>query len=275
MERKILMDLQMFAEGDPTGGGAPGGDPTPGGNPSPGGAPGGNETPPTGGSPGGSTPRMFTEEQMQIAIRARLAEEQKKYTDYDRHKGIVERMSKITGRSVDDLETELTGISVQMAAQQTGLPPQVYNQLTQTNNEVKKVKEDNLNMRLSMEETQLKTDPVYASALSDATTLNNVREYAKKMDCSMEQAFWATQGPNQVKQMQREMEQRIKSQYQDKLSRGNILTDVTDEVKSLGLSPTELSFCQERGFDPAEYAALKNSNDIESYRKHKNSKKKA
>jgi hypothetical protein len=255
--------------GAPGGGGSPGGDPTPGGGPTPGADGGG--TPPAGG--GTPTPKMFTEEQVQAAIRGRLAEEQNKYKDHDRYKGIIENMSKMTGRSVEEIERELTGMAAESAQRQSGLPPQVYTSLTETNKELDRIKGDNLKLRLDIEEKDLKANPTYSTALSDAKVLGSVREYAQKMDCTMEQAFWATQGSTHVQQMQRETEQRILNQYKENLSRGPIFTDQTDEIKSLGLSPTELAYCQERGQDPVEYAALKNSNNIEGYRKFKKSKK--
>ena len=42
------------------------------------------------------------------------------------------------------------------------------------------------------------------------------------MDCTMEQAYWATQGATHVKQMQREAEQRILSQFKENAGRGHI-----------------------------------------------------
>jgi len=260
------INLQLFA--DPPGGesgGAPSGDPGPGGDPSGGGS--GNPPPNT------PTERMFTETQMQGAIRARLAEEQKKYADYDSNKNIVDRLAKITGRSAQDIQKELDGLVMETEANQAGMHPVVYQQLNQGAREIESMREENLNIRMDLEESKLMNDPMYSS-LKDKTVNDTVREYARKTGATMEQSFWATQGATTMKQRELEMEQRIKTNLQNQMGHGNIMTEMTEEVKGLGLTADELAYCRQTGKDPADYAAMKNMNSIDAYRAHKKSKQK-
>lgn len=281
MERDIFrFDLQLFAEGD---GGADGSAGAAGGEPGgagDGGAGGGTPSGETGNQAGagggqaGGGEEMIPKSQVERAIQARLAQAQRSTGELQRHKTIVDRISSITGQSVEAIEAQLDGLALENEAQRLGVNPQVAQAITQMNTALRQTQATNRQMQLDLEESQLKTNPMFAQALADKDTSARVKEMAMKTGLPLEKAFWLSEGTSYAQNMEKQIEARVTANIQNRMGKGGILTEDTSKFDSLGLDPEELAYCQSTGRDPEEYAALKNMNNIEQYRAHKKKKDK-
>lgn len=269
-----LFDLQLFAEeGAPEGGSPSGGEP--GGGSSTG-------TPPErgGGEPGGGTPstgKTFTQAEVENLIKARVAQAQQsaseKYKDYDRYSNVVQRISKLTNQPVEHIERQLEQMELQYNARSAGMPPQLFQHLSQQSAETAKLKKDYANIQLELQETQLASNPTYAQAFKDPETKAQIREFAEKAGVTLEQAYWATVGPQMLSQTEREIEARVINNLKTRLGPENvILNEESSEITSLGLTKEEIAYCRESGQDPEEYAFLKNNNSIQAFRNRKKKK---
>lgn len=221
----------------------------------------------------GAGEESIPKSQVESIIRARIAEQassmQSKYADHDKYKGVVERIAKITQRPVDDLARELEAIELQVGASQVGLPPQVFQEIVNTQNEVKTLKEENQKTKLDNEENALKANPTYATAFGNEESRKEIREFATKTGVSLEQAFWATQGSKQAGQMERDIEQRIMTKLKNNQALGGVINDTSTGATDLGLTPEELAYCRATNMAPEDYAALRGANSITAYRAYK------
>jgi hypothetical protein len=215
---------------------------------------------------------MIPKSRVQEIIRQRLAETRAKYQDYETLKGVVSQLEKLTGLTLDQLSQQLAAYEQQLVSRQVGVPPQILGQLDATQREALKAREESLNIRLDLEEERLKNSPLYADLKEDQEVRQAVREYAKRNGVSLEQAYWAVQGPKRVEQIKRETEQRVLADLKAKAAYGGVMGDSSEEIQKLGLTPEELSAARAMGMDPKEYAALKNVDNIEAYRSLKKKK---
>lgn len=225
----------------------------------------------SGGQPSGE--EMIPKSRVQEIIRQRIAETHAKYKDYDTLKGLAEQLEKLTGLDVNTINQQLSAYAQQIVAHQTGIPPQLSSQLDATQREALKAREENLNIRLDLEEERLKNNPLYADLKDNQEVRQAVRDYAKKMGVSLEQAYWAVQGSKRVEQVQRETEQRVLAELQAKAAYGGVMGDSSQEIRDLGLTPDEIGAARLLGMDPKEYAALKKAEDLDAYRSLKSKKK--
>jgi len=272
-EKTRWFDLQLFGDGGQGDDGGTAGDGT-GGD----GTDGDTGTAGTGGGTagtGGANPRTFTQEEVQAAIRGRLAEEQKKYQNYDTYKGLVERISTLTGQTPEAIAVQLEQIETQrriQQQQQQGISPEIARQLESTQRESQQTREQLLETQYNLEEERLVRDALYAP-LKEEEIKKSVREFAKKNNMTLEQAFWATQGPTRAKQMQTEIEQRVSTSLREKMARGGVLTDDADDGGAGSLTPEQRAAARLMGLSEEEYKASLDSPDLESYRKARKAKK--
>lgn len=261
-----------FFDADP-GAGSGGGAPTGGAPAAAGGAPGGQAAP-----AGGAGERTFSQAEVQSLIQTRLAEQSeslsKKYSGHDTYKTVVDRMAAMTGKTAEQISAELEAIGTELEARQQGIPPQLLQTINSTNAELDKLKAKAAESQLDVEEATLCQNPVYGDAMKKPEVKKEVREFATKTGVSLEQAFWATQGSKHVQQIERDTEQRIKTSMSEAAARGGVLMENPQEAEALGLTAIELAYCRDSGTDPKRYAALKNNNSIEGYRKWKKSSEK-
>lgn len=283
-----FFEPMMDDDGGGSGAGAPAagdqGTGTPaGGTEGEGGAPQGGSTIPEGGQSPSPTPqgdKTFTQAQVESMIKARIAEAKKstetQYGDYEKNKAILNRIAQMSGITTEALEQQLEVIEAEAVAKQTGISPQVYQAVKAQQSQIDKLNQDATNYKLDAQEATLKANPLYKDAFSDEDTRGEIRSFAIKTGVTLEQAFWATQGSKGTEQMERDIEQRILTNIQNKMGKGNILSDGGGAVvdKNFGLSPEEVAFYTAQGEDLEDMAALKNMNNIDQFREHKAKKAK-
>lgn len=214
----------------------------------------------------------YTKEDVSRIIQARLAEEQRKYGDYDKLRALSSKLEHLTGRTADDLSQQLDIYYQQLEAQQSGLPPQAHQEINMAKQAAIQAYQQNLDLRLAIEEQNMKRDPVYADLKGELREA--AYAYARRAGVSLTQAYWAVNGPAKAKQLEREIEQRILANQKHRDESGVVTGDSAEEAKSLGLTMEQIQAAKLLGMTPAEYAAFAKVDNLESYRKFKKDKKK-
>mgnify|MGYP000897569796 CR=1 FL=1 len=77
----------------------------------------------------GAKDGVYTKEDVSRIIQSRLAEEQRKYSDYDKLRSLAARLEQVTGRTSDDIVQQLDVYNQQLEAQQAGLTPQAHQEI--------------------------------------------------------------------------------------------------------------------------------------------------
>lgn len=230
------------------------------------GEPDGKITPP-------ATGKTFTQSEVEGMIRARIAEARASYEkqlgDSNKYKGLAERIANMTGVNLDTMEEQLAAIEAEAVSRQTGIPPQVYQEIVKSNQRMSTLEQDNLRYKLDAEEAKMLLNPAYADMKKEEVNAE-VKDFASKTGITLEQAFWATQGSKGTAQMEREIEQRIMASIESKAGKSGILKDTGSGFEgNSGLSDEELAFVTAMGGDPDRYAAAKGAGNIEEYRRNK------
>jgi len=228
-----------------------------------------------------STPdKVYTQAQVESMIKTRIAEAkesvQKQYGDHDKYKSLATRLAAMTGNTVDNIEAELEKLEAEAVSKQTGISPQVYQEIKAQQSQLTQLQKDNINFRLDAEEAKLMNNPAYKDGLNKEEIRNEVRDFAEKTGLSVEQAYWATQGVKGTQQMERDIEQRILASINNKTGKGGVISDSggAPSDPNFGLTAEEVAFFTERGDDLEEMAILKGSNGIEAHRAYKKAKAK-
>jgi hypothetical protein len=219
---------------------------------------------------------MVPKSQVERIVSARVNETNKRYADYDtyksgheKYKGALSKMAKIAGLDSEEAllaQLDLAESRGTLSTAPTGTTTPVRQVMDpELKKEIETARNETRDTRFDLEENRLTADPTYAD-LKQPEVKQAVRDYATKNGTNMQTAFWVMYGPTVAKKQVDATEQRVRASLQEQLARGGVITEMTPEIKALGLEPDEIAGAQHMGMTPEFYAGLKNAKTIDDYR---------
>lgn len=154
-----------------------------------------------------------------------------------------------------------------------GLDPAIAQRLAHQQAMEQKNSQTMADMRLDIEETKLESKFEKKGLLQDFEEhKDEARDLARATGMPLERAYLAVRGDEVLTRVEKDTEQRVLNRAKERAGRGVESAEGGGEIEKLGLSAEELAFARGSGFDPKEYAALKNATDLDSYNKLKTRK---
>jgi hypothetical protein len=228
-------------------------------------------TPPAdkgGGQAGDGTPddvdRRYTKKEVSEIVKTRLGE--------DRSRKIIEKMSKQTGLSVEQLEAKIEEFDRQQVdqhikdqAKKAGVDPALLSAIANQHAELSDIK-------MTMELQNMLGDPESYPGLKSFK--DDVIEEAQSLGIPLKKAYFIVAGSkDNIKQIQREAEQRVVNNRQKRAGKDRVQGDsssgVGDEPE---YSDADIAAAKKVHMDVEEYVAVRDSDNIDRYREYKRKK---
>lgn len=154
-----------------------------------------------------------------------------------------------------------------------GVDPAIAQQMAAIQAQTLQAQQGLLDTRLDVEEARLGAQLEKDGLAQDWSEIrDDVRDFARKTGLGLEQALYAVAGPKLLQKIRSNTEAATLARVRERAGRGVESAEGGGGLEKLGLSAEELAFARETGFDPKEYAALKNTSDLDSYLKLKSRK---
>lgn len=215
-------------------------------------------------------------EKVSEIIRQRVNKLNEKYKNYNKYQQAMNKLIQMSGLTEEQFYTQLERLELQQKAQQLGVSPEIVKQIEESQRAVEEARRTTLNMKYEMEEAQLKSNPLYEDYDS---VKDQVREVAERTGMSLEQAYWATYGPQLLQKQTKMTEQRVNHNQRYKYKRDSVEIDggsKMDKNPAAKLSESEIRMASKLGMSPDEYALYNNDDlsydDILEMRKRKGGK---
>jgi len=198
---------------------------------------------------------------VQKIVSKRVNELNEKYSDYDKYKQNMERLIKMSGLTEDQFYKQLEEVEIQSKAKQMGVSPEVAKQMEESQRALQEAQKTTLDMKYQMEEQALQSNPLYEDY---DKVKDEVRELASKSGMSLEQAYWATNGPSLVEKQTKLTEQRVSHNNKYKQQRGTVENegnDKTPPTPGASLTDAQKKMAEQLGMSADEYA-IYNDDDL-------------
>lgn len=185
----------------------------------------------------------------------------KKFENHERYKATIDRLVGMSGLTEDQFYAQLQQIELQEKAQKMGVSPEVAQQIVQSQKALEEANRLTMDMKYQMEEQQLKVNPLYENYES---VKDDVRGIASKSGMTLEQAYWALQGPQLLEKQTKLTEQRSIQNQAYKNKRTTVEIEGGDKTPSgiVNLTDSEKAMANKLGLSPEEYAFY-NSDDLD------------
>ena len=185
-----------------------------------------------------------------------------KYKDFDRYKGTMDKLIAMSGLTEEQFFAQLEQMEIQEQAKQMGVTPEVAKQIKDSQKALEEAKRTTMDMKYQMEEQNLLTNPLYEG-------YNNVKDQVRKIaettGMTLEQAYWATNGPALLEKQTKLAEQRVTHNIHHKQKRSSVETDgnsKTPNAPGASLDETQREMADMLGMSADEYA-LYSSEDLD------------
>lgn len=209
------------------------------------------------------------------AIQAEKAKLKQKYEgQINQYRSVVDRLTKVTGLTPEQLAQRLDAFTQQQQAQQaqqSGLDPQVYQHLNGMANVLQATRAETLKLQRELEKSKLMANPTYADF---ADVEEDVTEYADRFGVSLEQAYWAVNGSKRAEQIAREAEQRAIANRENTRDFSVVSGDRSTGSDSAKFeSEEEMLAASIFGLSAEDYKALEKADNIDKWNKYLEKKK--
>lgn len=195
-------------------------------------------------------------------VSERVNQLNEKYKDYGRYKGTIERLANMAGLTEDQFFTQLEQVELQQQAQQMGVSPEIAKRMSESQRALEDAKRVTLDMKYQMEEQTLMTNPLYEDYNN---VKDQVRQVAEASNMTLEQAYWAINGPALLEKQTKLAEHRVSHNMQHKQKRGTVEGEGGGKVsKNAGaaLDDRQRRMAEAMGLSADEYA-LYNDEDLD------------
>jgi len=234
---------------------------------------GGQKTTPSGDTGGGkagvATPdggekTTYTKDEVSAIVQSRLGD--------DRSRKIIEKMSKQTGLTVEQIEARMDEFDRQQVnktikeqAEKAGVDPALLSAVANNHAELKDI-------RMTMQLQDMLNDAENYPGLN--AFKQDVIDEAQESNISLKKAYFIVAGSkDNIKQIQREAEQRVINNRQKRAGKDRVQGDSSSGVgDEVDYSDADIAAAKKVHMDVEEYVALRNSDNIDTYRAYKKKK---
>lgn len=214
---------------------------------------------------------LYTQEQVENAIKTRVSTFNRKLEKMKPYETAVKKISEITGLSVDALIARLQGMSDVEQAKILGVSPQQLALRRQMTESAKAANEQTIKLQRELEEQKMLSDPKYKDyPLYKEEVLELMDENPK---LSMKQAYILAKGEKGTQAAVRDAEQRAVAKMTKSSNQRMVKPGITPGKTAPKIDAATIAAAKRVGMDPAEYAAFANISTLDEFEKLKASKK--
>jgi len=214
---------------------------------------------------------LYTQEQVENAIKTRVSTFNRKLEKMKPYETAVRKISEITGLPVDALIVRLQGMSDVEQAKILGVSPQQLALKRQITESTKAANEQTMKLQRELEEQKMLSDPKYKDySLYKEEVLELMDENPK---LSMKQAYILAKGEKGTQAAVRDAEQRAVAKMTKSSNQRVVKPGVTPGKTAPKIDAATIAAAKKVGMDPAEYATFANISTLDEFEKLKASKK--
>lgn len=214
---------------------------------------------------------LYTQEQVENAIKTRVSTFNRKLERMKPYETAVKKISELTGLSVDALIARLQNMSDVEQAKILGVSPQQLALRRQMDESTKAAKEQAMKLQRELEEQKMLSDPKYKDfPLYKEEVLELMDENPK---LSMKQAYILAKGEKGTQAAVRDAEQRAVAKMTKSSNQRIVKPGVNPGKTAPKIDAFTIAAAKRVGMDPAEYAAFANISTLDEFERLKASKK--
>lgn len=214
---------------------------------------------------------LYTQEQVENAIKTRVSTFNRKLEKMKPYETAVKKISELTGLPVDALIARLQSMSDVEQAKILGISPQQLALKRQMTESAKAANEQTIKLQRELEEQKMLSDPKYKDfPLYKEEVLELMDENPK---LSMKQAYILAKGEKGTQAAVRDAEQRAVAKMTKSSNQRMVKPGVTPGKTAPKIDASTIAAAKRVGMDPAEYAAFANISTLDEFEKLKASKK--
>lgn len=214
---------------------------------------------------------LYTQEQVENAIKTRVSTFNRKLEKMKPYETAVKKISEITGLSVDALIARLQSMSDVEQAKILGVSPQQLALKRQIDESTKAANEQTIKLQRELEEQKMLSNPKYKDyPLYKEEVLELMDENPK---LSMKQAYILAKGEKGTQAAVRDAEQRAVAKMTKSSNQRMVKPGVNPGKTAPKIDASTIAAAKRVGMDPAEYAAFANISTLDEFEKFKASKK--
>jgi len=214
----------------------------------------------------------YGKDQVQAIIKTRVGTITRKVEKLQPYKQAFDRISEITGMDVNQLMTRLNNMSEQEQATILGIPVEQVRAAKQARTQNIQTLTENQKLKRQLDEQTLKTDKRYSDYDLYKDEIDDLLEENPKL--SVKQAYLLVKGDTATTAAVRDAEQRVVNKQVIARQKGIVKpSGAGSGAQGPKLSNEILSAAKAIGMDPVEYARYQAIDNIDSYRKLKQTKK--
>ncbi len=214
---------------------------------------------------------LYTQEQVENAIKTRVSTFNRKLEKMKPYETAVKKISEITGLSVDALIARLQSMSDVEQAKILGVSPQQLALRRQIDESTKAANEQTIKLQRELEEQKMLSNPKYKDyPLYKEEVLELMDENPK---LSMKQAYILAKGEKGTQAAVRDAEQRAVAKMTKSSNQRMVKPGVNPGKTAPKIDASTIAAAKRVGMDPAEYAAFANISTLDEFEKFKASKK--
>ena len=214
---------------------------------------------------------LYTQEQVENAIKTRVSTFNRKLEKMKPYEAAVKKISELTGLSVDALIARLQSMSDVEQAKILGISPEQLALRRQMAESAKAANEQTIKLQRELEEQKMLSDPKYKDfPLYKEEVLELMDENPK---LTMKQAYILAKGEKGTQAAVRDAEQRAVAKMTKSSNQRIVKPGVNPGKTAPKIDAFTIAAAKKVGMDPAEYAAFANISTLDEYERLKASKK--
>lgn len=230
----------------------------------------GNEVPEVN-EEGTEPPTMYTQEQVESAVKTRVGTFNRKIEKLKAYETAVKKISEVTGLSVDNLINRLGSMSIQEQAKILGITPQQLSQKIQTDRTIRESEDKTNQLTRALEEQKLVADPKFRDFSLYKEEVYELIEDNPKL--TLQQAYVLAKGDSATLAAARDAEQRAIAKMTKSSNQVVVKPGASRATPQPKIDAATVAAAKRVGMDPAEYAVYSNISSFEEFEKMKSSKK--
>lgn len=207
---------------------------------------------------------VFTKDQVQRIIQGRVKSSQRKIEKLQPYETAMNKLTELTGMTVDDILERLNSMSVEEQAQILGVSPQDL-QMQNSAKQAQRMAEKKLNeANRSLEEQKILANPKCADFALYREEIYDLVEENPKL--SLTQAYTLVKSETMADTVARDAEQRAVAKMK-KSTNQKVVKPGQAQKKAERFEPGVVEAATKVGMTPQEYAAFANMSSYEDYEK--------
>ena len=214
---------------------------------------------------------LFTQEQVENAVRTRVNTFNRKLDKLKPYEAAVKKISEITGLDVNTLIGRLETMSDLEQAKVLGLTPEQFAAKKQAETTKKITTEKTVALERELQEQKLVSDPKYRDLPLYREEIIEVMDENPKL--SMKQAYILVKGDKATEAAVRDAEQRAVAKMTKSSNQRVVKPGSTNSKAAPKIDPAVITAAKRVGMDPAEYLAFSGMSTLEDYERFNKTKK--